>query len=178
MIKNGHFYENVISIITPTGEVIDMKRNPSESMHGEVFARVDEVDPSLLEEFEMDRTRSGGFDYAAYLAANGNVVFWPTNINDNDIMIISLPKTPTLDQIKEIKRLIKELKEMEVYVSICSFKNMRSKKVKAETLSGNGEFLSAYEKTIEYLKNIEMLESMLSDLETQEVDLSEYMKSN
>ena len=178
MIKDSYFYENGLSIVLPDGKVENIKRDFNEKSHSDLFLRANKKIPGLLEGFNLDPKISGGYEFSCYLAANNNTVFCPSNVNDNSIMIVTMPKYPSKNQIKEIKRLFKELKNQEVYVLLCSFKKKKKSKVFIDRLSSSGEFLDAYDKVMNYLNKIEAINDILEDTKNSEVDVSEFFLDN
>ena len=175
MVNEEIFKKNTIILIPPNGEIIPVPREKDETNHSQVFLRACKIIPGLLDNFIADPEKSGGYEFSCFLAANNYVIFWPSNINSEDIMIISMPKTPTKDQILNIRKIFPYLKNSEeVYVSICEFKKKNSYKIRRESLSSTGEYEDAFRVLSNYLEKVEMLNDMLKE-EEEEVDVSKFL---
>ena len=173
MKLNNRFYENVITIIDPNGKIIDTKRNRNENSHPQAFTRIEkEQIPGLFEKYVLDMKISSGFELAGFVAANNYCVFCPSDINNNEHMILFLPKIPTPEQCQKVKEILSGISELNLYATICSFKKRNSTTVLSTSLSSpTGNFFETYNKVLEYLNKVEMLDSMLEKESTKEINI-------
>ena len=179
MLEDNRFKEIVITIIDSEGKIIDTERKQTESTHPQVFARIEEEQiPGLFENYKLDVKRSSGFELAGFVAANNYCVFCPTNINNDNQMILFLPKVPTHEQCEKVKEVLSKMRGSELYAMVCSFKKRNSPTVLSTSLSASdGDFMKTYTKIIQYLDKVEMLDSMLTDKETKETNIEEVLHS-
>ncbi len=166
---------SIITIISSDGEITEIPKVQGEKDHSEAFARACVLIPGLLDDFQDDPKKSGGFEHARFVAATGNVVIWPTNINNDQMMIISLPKDPTAEQMATTIKLLPTLREKEVYANVCRFKKPRSPIIVSETLSSTGDFLEAYGKIVSYFNKINDMNSMLTQPKEEPMDVNDYL---
>lgn len=169
--------DSIITIISPDGEKTEVPKVQGEKDHSEAFARARVLIPGLLDDFQCDPKKSGGFEYACFVAATGNVVIWPTNINNDQMMIVSLPKVPTTEQMATTIEELPTLKEKKVYANVCRFKKPRSPIIVSETLSGTGDFLDAYGKIVSYFNKITDMNSMLTQPKEEPMDVNDYLNT-
>ena len=168
---------SIITIISSDGEITETPKLEGEKDHSEAFARACVLIPGLLDDFQDDPKKSGGFEYARFVAATGNVVIWPTNINNDQMMIISLPKDPTPEQMTTTIKILPTLKEKEVYANVCRLKKPRSSVIISETLSSSGDFLEAYGKIVSYFNKVNDMNSMLTHREEEPMEVNEYLST-
>lgn len=180
MKKNNRFDENVITIIDTNGEIIDAKRQNNEKSHPQVFKRIEsERIPGLFEKYVLDMDKSSGFELAGFVAANNYCVFCPSDVNNNENMILFLPKVPTREQCEKIKSILLEISNLNLYSMVCSFKKRNSATVVSTSLSSsNGNFLETYSKIIKYLDKVEMLDSMLDNKKSKETNIENVSQNN
>ena len=180
MLDNNRFKENVITIIDSEGNIIDTKRKQNESTHPQVFTRIEhEQIPGLFDNYKLDMKISSGFELAGFVAANNYCVFCPTDINNNECMILFLPKIPTKEQCEKVKEILSQMRNSELYATVCSFKKRNSPTVLSTSLSSaDGDFMKTYAKIIQYLDKVEMLDSMLTKEETKETNIEEVSQNN
>lgn len=168
---------SVMTIILSDGEKKEIPKIEGEKDHSETFARADVLIPGLLDGFQEDPRKSGGFEHARFIAATGNIVIWPTNVNDSQMIIISLPKDPTIPQMVTTIDLLPTLQDKEVYANVCRFKKPRSPVIVSETLSSSGKFLDAYLNICTYFDKVIEMNSMLTHIEEEPMDVSDYLKT-
>lgn len=153
----------IITIIDPDGEIYEIPKNPVEGNHKEVFIRANKIIPDLLEGIPDNIKDSGGYEHSSYAAASGYAVLWPTDINNDKIMVLSIPKIPTKEQMDVIIHTLPKLQNKELHSVVCCFKKRRSTKITYQILSGNGEFFDTSAKIISYFSNINNLNSSLQE---------------
>ncbi len=141
------------------GNVVFLPRIEGEKNHGCAFTRLEEVIPNILFGYAGDRNFSSGFELANFVAANGRVVFWPSNINNPEFMIVTLPQTSTDEQVNEVTKIFPQLKGYYVCANTAHFKNARSSKVVSITLSSSGDFDKAERAVLNYFS----LSSMINE---------------
>lgn len=174
MKKNNYYYDTAISIVKPSGEIIDIKRKKGEKSHPEIFTRIDKENmPGLLDNYILDITVSSGYELAGFAAAKGNCIIFPADLENNEIMMLFVPKIPTLGQREAVKKLLKELEGLYLYGAICSFKDRTSPVVEINSLKSTGDFLDTYTKVIKYFDSVESLDSLLDDTDTDEKNIED-----
>ena len=174
---------SIIIIIDPDGKIYEIPKNPIEVNHKEVFIRANKIIPELLNEIPENISDSGGYEYSSYTAASGYAVLWPTDINCNKIMVLSIPKIPSKEQIDAIIHILPKIQDKELHSVVCYFKKRRSNKITYQILSGNGDFFDTNARIISYFSNIINLNGALQEerkLDIVEVneDKLEFKKSN
>ncbi len=103
--KSNFFYKNELLVIDKFGRVYTVLNNEVDLNHWEVFQRLEEERIlDILEGYEKAMDASTGLDLSSFIAAKGYTVFWPFDIGNPSIMIITTPRIPTNDQAKEIKK--------------------------------------------------------------------------
>lgn len=153
-------------MIDQEGEVYYLPRVVGEKNHTQAFLRLQEYVPGLLDGYVENINKSGGFELASYVAANGNIIIWPCDINLlSNTIIFTLPKPMENLSGESLQKLIPclELSNYEVFVSSARFKNKRSPKVITDSLSSKGDYqdaLNAIDQYIELSKKIDSLGSV------------------
>lgn len=157
-IDNNTFQENCLVVIDEEGRIIAVPRIPGEKNHGEAFSRLEKLVPDILAGFpDEKRNQSGGYEFSSFAAANGMAVFWPSDINNPEIMIVTLPQVPENKQSKQVEYVFPALAEFSVYVCTAHFKSSRSPRIITTSLSSSGDFIKAFEKLRDYLAISTML---------------------
>lgn len=137
-------------MFTQDGEVITLPREASEVNHHQAYQRLAQLVPGLFDGFEENPQKSGGYELSSYIAANGDAVLFPSNINNSELMVLALPK-PMENKIGEkVLEFLELVGEIRLYVYSAHFKNLRSKKVIHEFLSNCGDYNYAMTKVREY----------------------------
>ena len=158
MSKNW-FDENSITIIEEDGNIVNVERIAGEKDHNMAYSRAQKKIPKLLDGYNVELNKSGGYDISCYIAATNKVVIWPTNINDPSLQIVSMPLILTSCQCKNLKKFLPYLVNYEVYAAISNFKKIGSDKVITKSISTN-DSLMTIEKIYDYIKKFEIINSI------------------
>ncbi len=143
--------ENIgVILIDPDGVDNVEHARETEKCHGFIYERLQERVPDILKGYTSSLTTSSGFELANYCAASNNVVIWPTNVNDDTMIIVTLPSVLTEEQWATTQEYLGVLLGHEVFVSTARFKKPnRSTKVIQQTLYQDGD----PEEAIEVINN-------------------------
>lgn len=156
---NNIFRENCLVVIEDNGEIISLPRIQGEKNHGCAFTRLEKLIPDILSGYNGERDTSSGFELANFVAANGRVIFWPTNINDPEYMIVTLPQIPSVLQSNHVEKIFPMLNDFSVYVNTAHYKSPRSPRIISTPLCSSGDYSDAEKKVMNYL----CLSSMLNE---------------
>lgn len=161
--KHDFFEENSILVIDSDGKAIALPRVEAESNHSQAFLRLEKEFPGILDDYPEDIKSSGGFELASFIGAHGFAVIWPSDINNPNIMIVTLPYMTLPAQGRTVCGYLPFLEGRDVYASVVRFKKYRSSKVVKESLAGSGDYFEAVDKITDYVRKAEMLHEMLED---------------
>lgn len=154
------FYRNIVILFTQDGEILCLPREMSEVNHSQAYQRLEKMVPGLLDGFEENLKKSGGYELSSYVAANGDAILFPSNINNSDMMVLALPK-PMEDKVGEkVLEFLELIPGIQLYVYASRFKNLRSRKVVHEFMSNNGDYNHALNKVREYCETSKELNSL------------------
>ena len=148
---NNYFEKYAITVIDEYGKIIAEERKGNAKNHFEVFSKLQEQDPYLLEGYQKSLEASGGFELSHYCAANDKVVIWPSEINSSKIILVTLPEMATNEQCSSLKKLLPFLSEKEVYITTARFKKKRSPKVIYRSIPTSGSSSKAQNALNEYM---------------------------
>ena len=162
-IKSNFFDKNIIAIINSDGEIIGIEKKDGEFNHEEVFKRAENQIPNLLNGFLKKLSTSSGFEIASFVAAKGNIVFWPSSIINPDDMLISLPQKATTPQIQKAYQLLDLVKDLEIYAAISYFNDEKSD-ITTKTLSISDDSNERYQNLLNYLNKILEINKIEDDL--------------
>lgn len=124
----------------------------------EAFSRLEKLIPDILVGFpDEKRNQSGGYEFSSFVAANGKVVFWPSDINNPENMIVTLPQVPENIQGRQVENIFPALEEFSVYACTAHFRKPRSPKIVTTPLCSSGDFEETYNKVKNYLSLSAML---------------------
>ena len=132
------YIEKVISIIDEKGNEYSVSINEKYHKHVQAFKKI-EADNEIFNLNDYIKYKGTenitGYELASYLSANGNIVFfhtdvsnWKTNKKEGSILI---PYKLNKIQIEKILELIENLKkeQFSFYINQAKFKNNKSYKV-------------------------------------------------
>ena len=155
---NNFFKENCLVLIDENGKIFAVPRIQGEKNHSEAFSRLEKLIPDILVGFpDEKRNQSGGYEFSSFVAANGKVVFWPSDINNPENMIVTLPQVPENIQGRQVENIFPALEEFSVYACTAHFRKPRSPKIVTTPLCSSGDFEETYNKVKNYLSLSAML---------------------
>ena len=155
---NNLFIENCLIIINEDGTVTKVPRVLQERNHKNAFFRLNKENPSALTYFPWEELyHCDGYEFANYVAAIGKVIFWPSDINNPENMIVTLPQVPENIQGRQVENIFPALEEFSVYACTTHFRKPRSPKIVTTPLCSSGDFEETYNKVKNYLSISAML---------------------
>lgn len=150
-MNQDYFKKNPITIIDQDGKIITTEKQGLEKNHCQVFARLEEENPGLLENYPLNIDESGGYDLACFCGATEKIVIWPSDINNDEIIIVTLPEVLSNIQCRNITDFIPLLETHEVYVNVSKFKKRNSPKVISKSISSSGNAEEAIDAINDYI---------------------------
>lgn len=171
--ENTLFEKNILYIILPNGRVVKLPKKGKEINHNKAFKKLNNLYPNLFEDYNI-LDGDGGYELSSYLAANGKIVLWPTDINRADMVVTSMPKLMTTEQCLSLKNLIKMInKNTILYASVLSYKKKNSTKIILESISSSGDYNECLNKIKEFLDKMIYLNELM-DSEVTEIEEHSY----
>ncbi|MBR3898114.1 MAG: hypothetical protein IKJ43_02400 [Bacilli bacterium] len=155
-LEKDYLYLHPITIIDIDGELISIDKSLYVD-HTPAFMELSEKINGLLYGFEKDPTVSSGYDFATFVAASGYIIIWPLDINKSDMLMISIPEIPTLEQINVLKGMYELFENREVYVTNSKFKKRSSHVPRTIPLSDSGKYEDAVKSLDDYFELIKKL---------------------
>jgi aromatic ring-opening dioxygenase LigB subunit len=84
----------------------------------------------ILPDALKDKNISGGFEYANIMAANGYTVIWPSNVNQIDYIVVTMPRLIEPVAVTKIITIINSIKDDKSISSLIAYyKKPRSPKI-------------------------------------------------
>lgn len=172
--KETLFDKNSLYLILENGEVVTLPRK-IEKNHSSAFRGLEKIIPNLFLDFSLEN--KSGYEISCYLAANGKVVLWTSDINNPEIQIMTIPKLMSTEQCLSLKRVFTSIDSSKpLYVSSACYKNKGFSKIKVETVANSGDFSNTNVKLRKYIEN----NLSINELTLEEFDLDfehlEYVK--
>lgn len=146
-----------ITIIDIDGEIINIDKDVYVD-HTPAFMKLSEKIKGLFCGFVKDPKISSGYDFATFVAASGYIIIWPLDINKSDMLMISIPEVPTMEQIGVIKNMYPLFENREVYVTNSKFKKRNSHVPRTVSLSESGNCEDMIKSLDDYFEIVEKLE--------------------
>ena len=151
----------VISVINPDGEEVNLPASKKDDKHIMSFLRLmyeSWFDNTALMRYINDNDyKITGYEFSSFVAANGKVVFLPSDINNPENMIVTLPQVPENIQGRQVENIFPALEEFSVYACTAHFRKPRSPKIVTTPLCSSGDFEETYNKVKNYLSLSAML---------------------
>lgn len=112
---------NAAIIISPDGTQINVKEKQEETLHYQLFERINnEIIPGIIDDLVIDLRAYSGYHLSLITASKEYIIImkWNLNKKSNDF-ILAIPPEITKEQHDKINNILKELKEKAVYLFVC-----------------------------------------------------------
>lgn len=126
------FEDNCIVLIDNQGKVCGLPRKEGESNHCESYLRLKQLVPGILDGFQGKLWN--GFDPANYIAANGTVVLWSTDVQIAELIAVTIPKTISYKTNETLTKILPILQNYMVCVNTAHFKDTTSRQIEGDIL--------------------------------------------
>ena len=168
-MKTNFWKENVIAIIDKEGTLLGIPRKENEMYHLDAFLRTEFVDETILKDFNWNQRITGGFELSSFIAANGKAVVWPSNINDDLWMVISVPENGTTPQYQKVSELLETLNDRKVVIMSVRYKKENNKKSRIirKEISSSGDYQRAVEEWNAFCEKKELNDMMKTEKSEQ-----------
>lgn len=130
------FEENCIVLIDNQGKVTVLPRKEGERNHCESYLRLKQLVPGILDGFQGELWN--GFDPANYIAANGTVVLWSTDVQIAELIAVTIPETTSNKTNETLTKILPILQDYMVCVNTAHFNDRTSAQIECDVLYDEG----------------------------------------
>lgn len=120
-------YLNIV-LIDNQGKVYGLPRKEGESNHCESYLRLKQLVSGILEKLW------NGFDPANYIAANGTVILWSTDVQIAELIAVTISKTISYKTDETLTKILRILQNYMVCVNTAHFKDTTSRQIEGDIL--------------------------------------------
>ena len=169
-MENNYWKNNVMVVVDQEGKIVKIPRKENEMNHIEVLKSANLIQKDILEGFDWNQNMTGGFELTSFIAANGNAIIWPSNINEDFWMIISVPENGTVSQYQTISELLETLSDKKVIIMSVRYKKANNKKSKIiqEGISISGDYQKAVNEWESFCKRKALQEMVEKPIQSTE----------
>lgn len=154
---------NAAIIISPDGteQLLKLKE---ETFHYQLFERINnEVIPGILDDLTIDPRAYSGYNLAVITASKDYTIImkWNLNKRSKDV-ILAIPSELTKNQYDRVNEILKELKDIAVYLFVCEKPN----ELDHVFITPKTSYIMTYQedKSLEKIKEISIIEYKINNI--------------